>query len=108
MEDKTPEEAFTGVKPEIGHLRIFGCPVYIHEPVEKRTKFEPSGEKGILVGYSETSKAYKIFMPAQRKTTVSRDVKFEDNLAFRKSHELPAVTEDEEQVASKSDQSSQT
>jgi len=47
-------------------------------------------------------------MPAQRKTTVSRDVKFEDNLAFRKSHELPAVTEDEEQVASKSDQSSQT
>jgi transposase InsO family protein len=25
--DKTPEEAFTGVKPEIGHLRIFGCPV---------------------------------------------------------------------------------
>ena len=23
----TPEEAFSGVKPEIGHLRIFGCPV---------------------------------------------------------------------------------
>jgi transposase InsO family protein len=31
--DKTPEEAFTGVKPEIGHLRIFGCLVYIHVPV---------------------------------------------------------------------------
>jgi transposase InsO family protein len=28
--DKTPEEAFTGVKPEVIHLRIFGCPVYIH------------------------------------------------------------------------------
>jgi hypothetical protein len=43
LEDKTPEEAFTGVRPEIGHLKIFGCPVYIHIPVEKRTKLEPSG-----------------------------------------------------------------
>jgi hypothetical protein len=31
------------VKPEIGHLRIFGCLVYIHVPVEKRMKLEPSG-----------------------------------------------------------------
>jgi hypothetical protein len=56
--DKTLEEAFSGVKPEIGHLRIFGCPVYIHVPVEKRMKLEPSGQKGIFVGYNETSKAY--------------------------------------------------
>ena len=41
--DKTPEEAFLGVKPKIGHLRIFGCPIYIHVPVEKRMKLEPSG-----------------------------------------------------------------
>jgi hypothetical protein len=25
LEDKTLEEAFTGVKPEVGHFRIFGC-----------------------------------------------------------------------------------
>ena len=46
--DKTPEEAFIGVKLEIRHLRIFGCPVYIHVPVEKRTKLEPLGEKELL------------------------------------------------------------
>lgn len=56
--DKTPEEKFTGVKPEVGHLRIFGCPMYIHVPKEKRSKPEPSGKKGVFVGYSETSKAY--------------------------------------------------
>ena len=27
--DKTPKEKFTGVKPTVDHLRIFGCPVYI-------------------------------------------------------------------------------
>jgi hypothetical protein len=102
--DKTPEEAFSGVKPEIGHLRIFGCPIYIHVHVEKRTKLEPSGQKGIFVGYSETSKAYKIFIPVQRKIVVRRDVKFEENLASRSTQESSAVTEDKEQQALKDEQ----
>jgi hypothetical protein len=63
--EKTPEEAFTGEKPEVGHLLIFGCLVYIHVPKEKRTKMVPSGKKGIFVGYNETSKAYRIYVPGQ-------------------------------------------
>jgi transposase InsO family protein len=27
LKDKTPEEVLSGIKPEVGHLRIFGCPV---------------------------------------------------------------------------------
>ena len=60
LENKTPEELFSGKKPEVSHLRIFGCPVYIHIPKEKRTKLDPSGKKGIFVGYCERSKAYII------------------------------------------------
>jgi hypothetical protein len=96
LEDKTPEEAFTGVKPEIGHLRIFGCPVYIHVPKEKRTKLEPSGRKGMFVGYNETSKAYRIYIPGQRHIEVSRDVRFEEDLAFRRSRETTADGEEQE------------
>ena len=29
---KTPEEMYTGKKPEVSHLKIFGCPVYVHIP----------------------------------------------------------------------------
>jgi hypothetical protein len=54
----TPEESFTRVKPEIGHFRIFGCPIYFHLPKEKRSKLEPSRRKGTFVGYIESSKAY--------------------------------------------------
>jgi hypothetical protein len=43
-------------------LRIFGSPVYIHIPKEKRNKLEASGKKGNFVGYSETSKAYIIYI----------------------------------------------
>ena len=42
LEDKTPEEALTRQKTQVGHLRIFGCPIYIHEPKDKRRKLEPS------------------------------------------------------------------
>lgn len=66
MEEKTPEEVFTGEKLDVGDLRIFRCPVYIHVPKEKRTKMEPSRKKGTFVGYSETSKAYQIYVPGQR------------------------------------------
>ena len=55
LRDKTLEEVFSRVKPKISHLRIFGCPVYMHVPKEKRTKLE--GRKDIFVGYSEASKA---------------------------------------------------
>ena len=63
LENNTPEEIFSGKKPEVSHLRIFGCPVYIHILKEKRTKLDPSGDKGIFVGYSEISKAYKNILP---------------------------------------------
>ena len=67
LENKTPEAVFSGKKPEVSHLRIFGCPIYIDIPKEKRTKLDPSGWKGIFVGYSESSKAYKIYFPVFKK-----------------------------------------
>ena len=46
-------------------------------------------------------------MLVQQKTMVSRDVKFLENLASRKSHDLPLVVEDKEQEASKGEYISQ-
>jgi hypothetical protein len=63
LKNITPEEKFTNVKPEIGHFRIFGFPVYLHVPKKKRSKLEPSGRKGTFVGYIESSKAYRIYIP---------------------------------------------
>jgi hypothetical protein len=75
----TPEEAFSGKKPEVGHFRIFGCITYSYVPSEKRTKLEPMAERGIFVGYSETSKAFRIYLPSLRKTVLRRDVRFEED-----------------------------
>ena len=69
LENKTPEEVFFSKKLEVIHLRIFDCPMYIHIPKEKRTKLDPSGKKGIFVGYSESSKAYRIYFLGYKKIT---------------------------------------
>jgi uncharacterized membrane protein YvbJ len=82
LKNMTPEEAFTRVKPEVGHFKIFGCPVYFYIPKEKRTKLDLSGRKGTFVGYSESSKAYRIYIPGQRQIEVSGDVTFEEEIAF--------------------------
>eukprot|EP00253_Pinus_taeda_P031557 PITA_31557 len=82
----TLEEAFTGEKPHLAHLRIFGCLTYSYIPKEQRTKLEPMAEKGIFMGYSETSKAYRIFIPSKRRVVNRRDVKFEER-AYQRSRE---------------------
>ena len=98
MRDTTPGEAVTGERPEIGHLRIFGCPVYVHAPRERRTKLDPSGKKGIFVGYSEFPKAYQIYILGQRKIELSRDVTFEEDVAYWRSRH--AESDNDEQEAS--------
>ena len=65
LHDKTREEVFTGKKPDVNHLRIFGCPVYFHVPKEKRNKFEASRKKGMFVGYCEDSKTFRIYILGQ-------------------------------------------
>jgi hypothetical protein len=76
---------FTGKKPEVSHLKIFGCPVFIHIPKEKRNRLESSGKKGIFVGCCEVSKAFKIYILGHRHIEISRDVTFDEEVALKKS-----------------------
>ena len=82
---KTLEEMFTGNKPEVSHLKIFGYPVYVHIPKENRTKLDPSGKKGIFVGYCEVSKAFKIYIRGFHHMEISRDVKFDEEATLKRS-----------------------
>jgi hypothetical protein len=76
---------YTGKKPEVSHLKIFGCPVFIHIPKEKRNKLEPSGKKGIFAGYCEVSKAFKIYIPSHHHIEISKDVTFDEDATLKKS-----------------------
>eukprot|EP00253_Pinus_taeda_P004358 PITA_04358 len=45
---KTPEEAFPGKRPDVGHFRIFGSSVYCHVTKDARKKLKPTVELGTL------------------------------------------------------------
>jgi hypothetical protein len=97
---KTLEEMFTGEKPEVSDLRIFGFPVYMHVPKDKRSKLDPSGKKGIFVGYSETLKAYRVYIPGHKQVEIRRDVTFDEDAAFNNSRKCCTDEDhDEEPIA---------
>lgn len=72
----TPFEGWYGVKPDVSHLKIFGCSAYVHIPQVNRRKLDPKSEKCIFVGYSDTQKAYRFWNPQTRKLKISRDAIF--------------------------------
>ena len=76
LDFNTLEEMYIGNKLKVIHLKIFGCPVYVHIPKEKRTNLDPSTKKKILVGYCEVSKSFIIYIPGFHHMDISRDVTF--------------------------------
>ena len=53
-------------------------------------KLDPSRKKGIFLGYSKSSKAYRIYFPCYKKIDISRDVTFDEDTAYNKSRKRPA------------------
>lgn len=76
MKHVTPEERWSGAKPDLSSLRVFGCRAMAHIPKAQRTKLDVKSIQCIFVGYSEQSKAYRLYNPKTRNVLVSRDVVF--------------------------------
>lgn len=74
LESVTPEEAWSGIKPTLQHLKIFGSKAMIHVPKQERRKFGQKATEGIFVGYVEKSKGYRVFNPSDNSIVASRDV----------------------------------
>ena len=76
LDNITPFEAYSGRKPCIAHLRIFGALCYGHVPKELKHKLESKSVKGIFVGYATYEKGYRVFDPVTKKLILSIDIVF--------------------------------
>ena len=84
LTNATPYEAWRGEKPDLSHLRVFGCRAYMHLDKTKRSKLQPRSVPVIFVGYSTEAKAWLVYDPVaggSKKTHVSRDVTFHESVA---------------------------
>ena len=81
----TPEEAFTGVKPSIDHIRVWGCKCYSYVdpkslPEGRRDKFMDRGRVGVFMGYvEETTKQYQLWAPDLKRIIKGHAVKFAES-----------------------------
>jgi len=78
IENKTPEEAWSGKKPVVNYFRIFGSIAHIHIPDQKRIKLDDKSIKCVFLGISDESKAWRLCDPVSRKIIISKDVVFEE------------------------------
>ena len=81
----TPYEALHGVKPYLGHVRIWGCRVYAHVPDKKRKKLDPHSKECMLMGYFDTENMFRLFDIHGNAVIKCRDaIFFEDVLGHEK------------------------
>ncbi|CAG4939045.1 unnamed protein product [Colias eurytheme] len=74
LNNRTPYEVWSGQKPNLSHLRIFGSKVMVHVPKQKRLKWDEKAKQLILVGYAENIKGYRVYDKKSNTVTTSRDI----------------------------------
>lgn len=79
VQGKTPYEAWHGRKPNIHHLRTFGCVAYAKVTKPNQGKLADRSVKTVMLGYEPGSKAYRLYDPSSKKVIVSRDVVFDES-----------------------------
>jgi len=79
VKEMTPEEAWSGVKPNVNYFRVFGCIGHVHVPDNLTKKLDDKSFQCVLLGMSEESKAYRLYNPISGKIVTSRDVVFDEN-----------------------------
>nr|GEW83747.1 hypothetical protein [Tanacetum cinerariifolium] len=74
--NNTPYELLNGRTPRLDFMRPFGCPITILNTLDPLGKFKGKAGEGFLVGYSVTSKAFRVFNTKIRKVEENLHVRF--------------------------------
>ncbi|GFV11089.1 retrovirus-related Pol polyprotein from transposon TNT 1-94 [Trichonephila clavipes] len=77
--NKTPFEKYSGRKPSILHLIPFGCLAYAGVPKQIRKKFNMRAKMGIMMGYAQRTKGYRIWLIDENKLVETINVRFDEN-----------------------------
>nr|GEW08173.1 hypothetical protein [Tanacetum cinerariifolium] len=83
-QNKTLYELFNGRSSAIGYLKPFRCHVMILNTLDHLGKFEAKGDEGYFIGYSMSSKAFRVFNKRTKKVEEDLHVEFLKNKLIEK------------------------
>ncbi|GFT50334.1 retrovirus-related Pol polyprotein from transposon RE1 [Trichonephila clavipes] len=93
--NKTPFEKYSGRKPSVLHLKPFGCLAYAGVPKQIRKKFDMRAKMGIMMGYAQRTKGYRIWLIDENKLveTINSKNSLTSRLVSKTSTETPSTSE---------------
>ena len=69
--DKTPYKLWTGTRPSLSFLKIWGCEAYVK--CQASDKLASKSDKCLFVGYPKETKGYYFYIPSENKVFVARN-----------------------------------
>ena len=70
----TPYELWTGKKPSLNHIKIWGCPSHVRK--SNVDKLGPRSDRCLFVGYTKMPTRFYFYNPSEQKVFVSRNAIF--------------------------------
>ena len=61
LDDTTPEEVWSGNKPNVSRFRVFGARAFVHIPKKRRTKLSARSMVCVFVGFADNRLAYRLY-----------------------------------------------
>ena len=77
--NKTLYELWKDRKPNIDYFKVFGCKCFILNKKDNLGKFDPKSDVGIFLGYSNSSKAYRVYNKRTLVVEESMHVSFDES-----------------------------
>ncbi|GJU29657.1 putative ribonuclease H-like domain-containing protein [Tanacetum coccineum] len=77
--NKTPYELFRGFKPALSFMRPFGFHVTILNTLDSLGKFDGKSDEGFFVGYSLSSKAFRVYNTRTKRVEENLHIGFLEN-----------------------------
>jgi hypothetical protein len=87
LKEKTPYELLNGRKPNIAYFWVIGCKCYTLKKDTRLGKFEKKCDDGFLLGYSTTSKSYRVWNLTSGTLEEVYDVEFDETKGFQDENE---------------------
>ncbi|CAI7906057.1 unnamed protein product [Closterium sp. NIES-54] len=76
-------EKWSGKKPLVDMLRVFGCMGLVHVPKEKRDKLQAAAVWAVHLGLARGSKGWLMWDPKSNTIFTTKDAKFMEGLMFK-------------------------
>jgi hypothetical protein len=91
---KISYELWIGRKPNLSYFRVFSSKYFILNKASKSIKFDLKSIEGVFIGYSSTSKAYRIYIPTSRIVVEYVHIKFDESINIG-AEKGPSIVGDE-------------